>query len=145
MSEVLPDGVQSFAQIDGVWVVSPVMAVHLAGVLRMLLLHVCQVRLASVSVDKKMEALHSYLTGTEFRQRVEAIVEAFVSMKDDLEREKRSAVKMWAKREKEIERVITNTSGMYGDLQGIIGSSLTTIKQLEAGADDASDEGRLEF
>jgi len=144
VSEALPEEIQSFAQIDGVWVVSPAMALNLANVLRILLLHVCQVRLASVSVDKKMEALHTYLTGTEFRQRVEAIVEAFVSMKGDLEREKRATIKTWAKREKELDRVIVNTSGMYGDLQGIIGSSLTTIKQLEAG-DDGDVESELEF
>jgi hypothetical protein len=29
----------------------------------------------------------------------------------------------WAKREKTIQRVIANTSGMYGDLQGLVASS----------------------
>lgn len=144
VSEALPEGIQSFAQLDGVWVVSPTAAVHLAGVLRTLLLHVCQIRLATVSVDKKMEALHTYLTGTEFRQRVEAIVEAFVCLKGDLDKEKRAAIKTWAKREKELDRVISNTSGMYGDLQGIIGASLTTIKMLEAGTEDITDDSTVE-
>lgn len=72
-----------------------------------------------------------YLSGPEFKQKVEAIVEAFKSMKEDLEQEKRAMLRIWNKREKEIERVITNTVVMYGDLQGIIGTSMPKIKMLE--------------
>ncbi|MGQ9569286.1 MAG: DUF2130 domain-containing protein [Thermodesulfovibrionales bacterium] len=72
-----------------------------------------------------------YLSRPEFKQKVEAIVEAFKSMKEDLEQEKRAMLRIWNKREKEIERVITNTVGMYGDLQGIIGTSMPKIKMLE--------------
>lgn len=39
--------------------------------------------------------------------------------------------RIWSKREKQIERVINNTVGMYGDMQGIIGASLPQIKNLE--------------
>jgi hypothetical protein len=62
---------------------------------------------------------------------MENIVSAFVSMKADLEGEQRSAKRQWAKREKEIERVIDNTAGMYGDIQGFVGSALPTISSLE--------------
>jgi hypothetical protein len=79
-----------------------------------------------------MKILHAYLSGIEFRQRVDAIVEAFVTMQEDLQ-ERRSTERRWAKREKTIQRVITNTSGMYGDLQGLVGSSLVTIPALTSG------------
>ncbi len=39
--------------------------------------------------------------------------------------------RIWSKREKQIERVVHNISGMYGDMQGIIGASLPQIKSLE--------------
>ena len=78
-----------------------------------------------------MELIYKYLSGTAFKHRVEAIVESFVSMKTDLDAEKRSMEKIWAKREAQIERVIKNTAGMYGDLQGIIGSALPEVKILE--------------
>jgi len=55
-------------------------------------------------------------------------------MKVDLESEKRTMQKIWAKREKQIENVISNTVGMHGDLQGIAGSSLPVIKMLELDA-----------
>ena len=78
-----------------------------------------------------MQILYQYLTGNEFRQRVEAIVEAFGAMQIELEREKRWFSVKWARQEKEIRKVIDHTHGMYGDLQGVIGKSLPEIKTLE--------------
>jgi hypothetical protein len=98
--------------------------------LRLLLLEVASAKRAAVGKNEKMEILYAYLSGIEFRQKVDAIVEAFVTMQEDLQEERRSTERRWAKREKTIQRVITNTSGMYGDLQGFVGSSLATIPAL---------------
>jgi hypothetical protein len=38
---------------------------------------------------------------------------------------------MWRKRGQEIERVIENTAGLYGDLQGMVGAGLPSIQALE--------------
>ena len=78
-----------------------------------------------------MEMIYEYLTGPRFRHRVEAIVEAFSTMRDDLDKEKKAITKQWAKREEQIERVMQATVGMYGDLQGIAGKSLKEIEGLE--------------
>jgi hypothetical protein len=88
----------------------------------------------SVSKNKKMEVLYSYLTGVEFKQRVEAIVEAFTSMDASLKKERLAYEKIWAEREKQIKKVITNTVGMYGDLSGL--ATLPLIKTLELGQDE---------
>ena len=79
----------------------------------------------------KMEVLYKYLSGQEFRHRVEGIVEAFVTLREDLEAEKRSTQRMWAKREKQLDRATSQTAGMYGDLSGIIGGTLPAIAHLE--------------
>jgi hypothetical protein len=81
--------------------------------------------------QNKVEVLYNYLAGSEFRQRIEGIVEAFITLKADLESEKRSIQRLWAKREKQIDRARDQTAGMYGDLQGIIGGSLQVIEPLE--------------
>jgi hypothetical protein len=75
--------------------------------------------------------VYQYLTGPRFRQRVEAIVEAFTTMHEDLDRERKAIMKQWAKREEQIERVMGATVGLYGDLQGIVGKSLQEIESLE--------------
>ena len=133
VSDALPKDCSHFKQISGIWVTHPRCAVHLASALRLLLLEVTSAKRAAVGKNEKMEILYAYLSGIEFRQRVDAIVEAFVAMQEDLQEERRSTERRWAKREKTIQRVITNTSGMYGDLQGLVGSSLTTIPALTSG------------
>ena len=84
--------------------------------------------------------IYQYLTGPRFRQRVEAIVEAFTTMQDDLDRERRVMMKQWAKREEQIMRVMGATVGMYGDLQGIAGKSLQEIEGLELKSLGLNDE-----
>jgi hypothetical protein len=76
------------------------------------------------------------MTGPRFRQRVQAIVEAFSCMREDLEREKRAILKQWAKRDEQIDRVMQATVGMYGDLQAIAGKTLQEIEGLEFAALD---------
>jgi hypothetical protein len=93
-----------------------------------------------VGKGEKMEFLYQYLTGSEFKTRIENIVSAFSSMKIDLDTERRSMERIWKKREKEIERVIMSTSGMYGDLQGIVGASLPTVQSLELPSGEGADE-----
>ena len=135
VSDALPKDCNHFKQISGIWVTHPRCAIHLASALRLLLLEVASAKRAAVGKNEKMEILYAYLSGIEFRQRVDAIVEAFVTMQEDLQEERRSTERRWAKREKTIQRVITNTSGMYGDLQGLVGSSLATIPALTSGED----------
>jgi hypothetical protein len=131
VSETLPSGVKSFTQMEGVWVADFTLAASLAEVLRSGLTQLALAKLSAVGKGEKMDVIYNYLSGPHFRQRVEGIVEAFKSMKEDLDQEKRAITRTWAKRETQIERVINNTAGMYGDIQGIIGASLPEIKILE--------------
>jgi hypothetical protein len=131
VSHVLPKGIESFDVIDGVWVTSPRAALPVATVLRHTLLQVSMARQIGEGQLTKTEMVYEYLTGPRFRHRVEAIVEAFSSMKEDLDRERKAIMKQWAKREEQIERVMGATIGMYGDLQGIAGKSLQEIEGLE--------------
>ena len=140
VSKVLPEGVSAFTNIEGVWIANPILAGSLAEVLRIGLIQVSQTKLSAVGKNEKMEVLYNYLSGSEFKQKVEAIVEAFKAMKEDLDKERRAMTSIWAKREKQIERVIMNTAGMYGDMQGIIGASLPQIKMLEIGTDEEDEE-----
>ena len=129
-TSVLPKGVSSFSFIEGVWVADYPSIFGLATALRLNLMQVASVKLSSVSKNEKMELLYKYLSGPEFRQKVEGIAESVIAMQQDLEREKRAMVKSWSKRAKNIESVIYNTVGIVGDFQGI-GASLPPMKVLE--------------
>jgi hypothetical protein len=140
VSEALPKECKNFQQTNGIWISSPQCALPLAIALRSQLVEVEMAKLSAVGKNEKMEVMYRYVSGPEFKQRVEAIVEAFVDMQNDLQEEKRSAERRWAKRDKQIQKVISNTGGMYGDLQGLIGSSLQSIPLLSSGESNEKPE-----
>ena len=131
VSEVLPKGINQFRLIDGVWVTSIASALSLALALRVVITQVSREKQLQSGKKEKMELVYSYLTGPEFRNRVEAVVESFVAMKQDLDKERRAMNKIWDKREKQIERVVLNIGGMQGDIEGLAGMSLPKIETLE--------------
>lgn len=141
VSTSLPDGMTTLGRTNSVWVSSFACAVGLAASLREILIQVAYARSASAGKDQKMELLYDYLAGPEFRQRVEAMAEAFTAMHDDLIREKRAMERIWAKRSKQIDRFVKNVLGMYGDVQGIAGAALPDLPQLELPG--AEDDGAL--
>ena len=131
LTTTLPKDVRNFAHINGVWVTDYSSMVGLATAIRMGLIEVAKTKQAAVGKKGKMEVVYNYLSGSDFKQKVEAIVETFKDMKDDLEKEKNAYTKHWAKREKQLELISANTALMYGDIHGIIGKSLPEIKLLE--------------
>jgi hypothetical protein len=141
VSQALPRDLDTFGLIDGIWVIPIRAVVPVASTLRHMLVEIALARQAAEGQNTKMSLVYQYLTGSRFRQRVQAIVEAFSNMGEDLNKEKKAIMKQWAKREQEIERVMQATVSMYGDLQGIAGKTLLEVegldlKALEAAAGD---------
>jgi hypothetical protein len=131
----VPKEVGLFKYLQNVWVVNRQAVLNLATALRFDLIHVNHERLMNVGKNEKMEVLYQYITGNEFTHRIEAIVESFTNLQQDIEREKRWFNVKWARQEKEIRKVIDSTHGIYGELQAVSGRGLQTIKQLEAPVD----------
>ncbi len=131
VSEALPTGLTHFRLIEGVWVASITSAQSLALALRVVLTQAAREKKLQTGKKEKMELVYNYLIGQEFRNRVEAIVESFVAMKEDLDREKRAVSKIWDKREKQLERVVMNIGGMQGDIEGVAGMTLPKVERLE--------------
>lgn len=131
LSHTLPKNIQTFEFIDNVWVAHPSIALPIATLLRESLIEIARVRQSVQGQHTKTELIYQYLTGPQFRHRIEAIVEAFTSMQSDLDKEKKVIQKQWAKRASQIERVMLSTIGMYGDLQGIAGKSMQEIEGLD--------------
>jgi hypothetical protein len=130
VTATLPKGCARFALMEGVLVTDFACAAALAAVLRSNLCQLAQTRSAAISKEESLELLYRYLSGVEFRHRVEAIVEAFTAMRHDLDQERRAAERQWARRSRQIDAVTFNVSGMYGDLQGLV-PALPSIALLE--------------
>jgi hypothetical protein len=138
ITTTLPRGVGAFDRLEGVWVAGPQCTLPLAKALRQALIEVAAARVAAQGRDGKMERMYGYLTGQQFRQRVSAIVEAYVAMHCDLDAEKRATHKHWARRERQLDLLLTSTAGMYGDLQGIVGKSLPELDGLKLPAGETT-------
>jgi hypothetical protein len=133
-TEELPKGLTTFRCVDGVWVTGRHCLMGLTAALRYGMIEAARTKRSLQGRQDKVELLYNYLAGSEFRQRIEGIVEAFMTLKDDLDSEKRSMHRLWAKREKQLERAALNTSGLYGDLAGILGPGLAQVASLEPAA-----------
>lgn len=131
VTTVLPKDVNGFGPKDGIYVSDFENALAVAKILRIKIIELCHAKMSMEGKNDKKEILWNYLTGSEFKGRVESIVEAFNLMKDGLNKEKQYFAKKWARDEKIIETVVNQTIGMHGDLQGLMGSSLPEIKSLE--------------
>jgi hypothetical protein len=140
VSSALPKGVESFDLVDNVWVAEPRFAVPLAVALRQSLIDVAASRKAQEGRQTKTEVMYAYLTGPRFRHRIEAIVEKFTDMKADLDRERATMTRLWAKREEQLRGVLDSTAGLYGDLQGIAGRAMQEIESLDVPMIEAKGE-----
>ena len=131
VTEVMPSDMDRMGLKDGIWICNYEEFKGLCSVLREGILQVNNAIITQENKGDKMEMLYSFLTGNTFRMQVDAIVEGFTQMKSDLDSEKRSMQRIWKQREKQIEKVTTNTIDMYGSIKGIAGNAIQSVKALE--------------
>ena len=131
VTEALPDGMTRFAAIDGIWVCSFLEFKALAHLFRNNLSRIGEITSSQVNKGEKSQMIYSYVTGSEFRQKLEAAFESFHEMQEDLMKEKALFASQWAKREKRLFRAMENLVCIYGDVRGIAGGAVQEIKALE--------------
>jgi hypothetical protein len=135
VTEVMPSDMDRMGLRDGIWICNYEEFKGLCAVIRESIIQLNMAVSSQENKGDKMHMLYDYLTSTTFRMQVEAIVEGFTQMKSDLESEKRSMQRIWKQREKQIEKVITNTIDMYGSVKGIAGNAVQSVKALELPGD----------
>lgn len=145
VTEAMPSGMERVGLRDGIWICTYEEFKGLCEVLRETIIKLSLAVSSQEGKGDKMHMLYDFLTSNTFRMQVEAIVEGFTQMKNDLESEKRSMQRIWKQREKQIEKVITNTIDMHASIKGIAGNAIQSVKALELpGADDENEENQLE-
>jgi hypothetical protein len=131
VTDAMPSDMPRMGMRDGIWICTFEEFKGLCTVLRESIIQLSAALSSQENKGDKMHLLYDYLTGTTFRMQVEAIVEGFSHMKSALDSEKRAMQRIWKEREKQIEKVITNTIDMYGSIKGIAGSAIQPVKALE--------------
>lgn len=139
VTQIFPKDMERFGERDGIWLCTFAEVNSVAHLIRNGILQVYEVQKSGENKGDKMQLLYNYLTGNEFRGQVESIVEGFMAMKNGITKERVQMEKIWKEREKQLEKVLINTSGMYGSVKGIAGSSVGDIPLL-----NGTDEQLLE-
>lgn len=140
VTEVMPSDMPRMGMKDGIWICNYEEFKGLCAVLRESIIRLSSAVSSQENKGDKMHLLYDFLTSNTFRMQVEAIVEGFTTMKNDLESEKRSMQRIWKQREKQIEKVVSNTIDMYGSIKGIAGNSVQSVKALELPGNEEEDE-----
>jgi hypothetical protein len=131
VTEVLPRDMEAFGQKEGVWICRFSEVKPLAFLLRDSLVRISTALATQENKGDKMQMLYDYLTANEFRQNIEAVVEGFLALKDGITREKVQMEKIWKEREKQLDKVLLNTTQFYGSIKGIAGNAVGDLKMLE--------------
>jgi len=145
VTESMPKKMERMGEMKGIWICSFEEFKSLCFVLRDTVLRIHQVSEQQKGKGDKMSMLYGYLTSNEFKMQMEAIVEGFTQMNDNLAKEKRSTMSMWKRREKEIAKVTQNTIDMYGSIKGIAGKAIPSVEQLELPEGEEEFDSEEEF
>jgi len=144
VTEVMPAGMERMGLKDGIWICNYTEFKSLCAVLRESIVQISSAVSSQENKGDKMHLLYDYLTSNNFRMQVEAIVEGFESMKNGLDSEKRAMQRIWKEREKQLDKVITNTIDMHANIRGIAGNAIQAVKALELPGEVEHDETQLE-
>lgn len=140
VTDAMPTDMERMGLKDGIWICTYEEFKGLCFALRESIIQISSALVSQENKGDKMSMLYDFLTSNEFRLQIEGIVEGFTQMKEDLDGEKRAMARIWKTREKQIEKVITNTINMYGSIKGIAGTAIGTIQALELPEGNESDE-----
>lgn len=133
VTEAMPKDLERLGQKDGIWICTYPEFKSLCLVLRESLILLSTAVAAQENKGDKMAMLYDYLTGNEFKAQIEAIVEGFKHMQNDLAAERKAYEAVWKKREKQIEKVLLNTTRMFGSFRGILGNAVPEVPSLDVG------------
>jgi len=131
VTTTMPKNMESMGFVDGIWVCTLNEFKGSVLLLRESLINIQHVLSTQENKSDKMNLLYNYLTGNEFSMQLKSIVDGFISMQSELDKQKRSNMSSWKRQQKMIDTVINNTTDMYGSIKGITGNAIGNVKALE--------------
>lgn len=131
VTSVYPKDMDRMGFVDGVWICSYDEFKGSVSLIREGLIGIHKATLSQENRADKMSLLYSYFTSSEFSMQLNAIVDGFIQMQDELNKQKRSVMASWKRQQKQIDTVLLNTTSMYGSIKGIAGSAIENVSALE--------------
>lgn len=127
VTKAMPKGIKRMGVLEGIYICSFSEFKGLSHVLRNTLIEFAKHRIINENVDDKKELLYNYLTSKKFVSQVENIINSFVQMNIDLDKEERAAYASFEKRRSYIKIAQKGTIGLFSNFSSIAGSSIKNI------------------
>ena len=131
VTQTMPKGVLRFRYIDGVWVTDYQNYLSLAVALRQSVVGIYQAKSSTEATEGTMALLYEYVTGKNFVNKVESLVDLINISREEFEKEKRAMQKIWSIREMQIKKAQYFLVGLYGECRGIVGHAMPVVNSLE--------------
>lgn len=132
VTEAMPDDrTNAYLSEEGIWVCTFNDFKTVSQVIRNSILNISKAIETGKNVESKMGMLYQYLTSNDFKMHIEEIVGGFQELNDQIMRERTAMEKQWTAREKQLKRVLLNTTRLYGSISGIAGNELPEVELLK--------------
>jgi hypothetical protein len=136
VTQAMPKEMDRMGIREGIWICSYEEFKGLSTFMRDAVIRISEANASQENKGDKMVMLYDFLISSEFKDQIEAIVEGFTQIKSGITKERAAMEKLWKEREAQVEKVLINTSGMYGKIKGIAGAAIGTVQALELGEGD---------
>jgi len=131
VTDALPEDIEKIGQKEGVWICTFTEVKGLALVLRDSIIRVSEAYSSQTNKGEKMQMLYDYLTGNEFSLQFRLIIETFDELQKGYLDERKKMEKIWKEREKQLQKIVLNTSGFIGSIKGIAGNTIIELPLIE--------------
>lgn len=132
VSDILPkEFKREVGELNGVWIIKPAFLIPISALLRKNLLDVAKEKFVAVKKQDTAGELYDLVTGHEFTQQIDRMVETYFEMRNQVGKERAAFERIWKAREIQIDRLIGGLSGIYGSMKEVAGSALPEIDTLK--------------
>lgn len=131
VTEVMPKDMPTFGPRNGVWICTFKEVAGVAGAIRQICITEANIKATEFNRAEKIQALYNYLMSSEFKQRVEAIIEASAEMRQIIDKQRKSMLASWSKLDNSVDQMGFLVADIVGSIDGISGNALGAVRGLQ--------------
>lgn len=131
VTTTMPDGLETFGELDGVFVCRYHETAVVSTLLRHAILRVSGERTRELHMQTIQERVLEYVSGPEFSMVMQGVMEAYELFEDDLRKEEQYMKTRWRKRRGYLRNVIESVTSMLGRLEQLGAGDFDVVESLD--------------
>jgi len=131
VTQTLPKEIEGFGIVEGIWVTDFRSVKKVVPLLREHAISLASVFESNNGKDEKMTALYDYMTGNDFKARMERTLKSIFNQKSSNQRDFRNAELRFKERDKELDSMLKNLYGVHNDVKLIAGGAIPELASAE--------------